>query len=134
MSVQKENTVLVVLFSIDGVLLVMNLVFAIYISIWYFCRLRVKGAFILLFYIFVDITTVARIGEVFFTIRNLWVHREDPDFYELLENGPYIEIFRSLAYLSFFGLGLVVVSTMFQIGISLQVLSQEINSLSARRR
>ena len=71
MTVQKENTILVVLFAIDWVLLLMNLIFAIYISIWYFFRLRVKGAFILLFYIFVDMTTLARIFEVSFIIRNL---------------------------------------------------------------
>ena len=71
MTVQKENTILVVCFAIDWVLLLMNLIFAIYISIWYFFRLRVKGAFILLFYIFVDMTTVARIFEVSFIIRNL---------------------------------------------------------------
>ena len=119
MTVQKENTVLVILFSIDWVLLILNLIFAIYISIWYFFRLRVKGAFILLFYIFVDLTTIARILEVSFIIRNLRINKENADFYEKLEYGEYIEEFRSLAYLTFFGLGLVVVSTMFQIGISL---------------
>ena len=71
MTVQKENTILVVLFAIDWVLLLMNLIFAIYISIWYFFRLRVKGAFILLFYIFVDMTTISRILEMSFIIRNL---------------------------------------------------------------
>ena len=45
-----------------------------------------------------------------------------------------MEISRSIAYLTFLGLGLVVVSTMFQIAISLQILSLEINALSAKRR
>ena len=59
------------LFSFDGVLLLLNLIFAVYISIWYFFRLGVKGQFILLFYIFVDLTTIARIVEIIFIVMDL---------------------------------------------------------------
>ena len=68
--------VLMVLFSLDGLLLFLNLIFAVYISIWYFFRLRVKGAFILLFYIFVDMTTIARILEIIFIIVDLYENRK----------------------------------------------------------
>ena len=75
--------VLMVLFSLDGLLLFLNLIFAVYISIWYFFRLRVKGAFILLFYIFVDMTTVARILEIIFIIVDLYENRK-VNFYEAI--------------------------------------------------
>ena len=120
------------LFSLDLVLLLANLIFAIYISIYYFVRLKVKGAFILLFYIFVDLTTIARILEISFILADL-VNNRDGNFYAAITE-KRVEICRSIAYLTFFGLGLVVVSTMFQIGISLQILSLEINALSAKRR
>ena len=71
-----EYKVLMVLFSLDGLFLLLNLIFAIYISIWYFFRLRVKGPFILLFYIFVDLTTIARISEITFILLDLAANRK----------------------------------------------------------
>ena len=124
---KTEYVTLMVLFSLDGILLVLNLLFAIYISIVYFFRLRVKGAFILLFYIFVDLTTIARIFEITFLVTNLHKN-ERKDFYNSLHTEGKVEISRSIAMLTFIGLGLVVVSTMFQIAISLQILSMEIDA------
>ena len=103
---------LIILFSVDGVLLLLNLIFAIYISIWYFFRLKVKGPFILLFYIFVDLTTIARIFEMIFIVISLHENRHSDQFYSHL-NDQHIERLRSIAYLTFLCLALVVVSTMF---------------------
>ena len=128
-----EYTILMILFSMDGILLLLNLLFAVYISIFYFFRLKVKGAFILLFYIFVDLTTIARISEITFIVMNLYAHRHI-DFYEDLHKTTTVEYSRSIAMLTFLGLCIVVIATMFQIAVSLQVLSMEIDPLTAKRR
>ena len=91
MNLKTENTILVYLYSFDGVLLILNLIFAVYISIWYFFRLRVKGAFIILFYIFVDLTTVARIFEMYCIVRNLMNNKDNVEFYKELENDKRVE-------------------------------------------
>ena len=130
----KEVTALIVLFATDCALLLFNLVFALYISARYFCRLHVRGPFIILFYVFVDLTTVFRLIEMVFILVELVQHDAGKTKIVSLFTEKKVEYCRSIAYVAFLGVGLVVVSTMFQIGLSLQVVSSEIDAAVAQRR
>ena len=122
---KKEVIALTVLFSIDCALLFFNLIFALYISAVYFCRLQVKAPFIILFYVFADLTTFFRLVECIFIVVDL-VHHDGEDQIIYLFTETKVEICRSVAYLTFLGVGIVVVSTMFQIALSLRMVSGEI--------
>ena len=118
---------MIVLFSADCALLLFNLIFALYISARYFCKLHVKSPLVILFYIFVDLTTIFRLIEMVFILVDLVKHDSGEDKIASLFTEKPVEICRSIAYVAFLGVGVVVVSTMFQIGLSLQVVSNEID-------
>ena len=88
----------------------------------------------ILFYIFVDLTTVFRLIEMVFILVDLVKHDTGEDKIASLFTEKRVEICRSIAYVAFLGVGVVVVSTMLQIGLSLQVVSNDIDSQVAKKR
>ena len=119
----QENEVLslIILFSIDCVILTFNLAFALYISVNYFCRLRVKAPLIILFYVFADLTTFFRLVEMVFILLVLLKYDNSESKILRLFTETKVEICRSIAYLTYLAVGMIVVSTMFQIGLSLRM-------------
>ena len=130
---QREVITLIALFSIDCAMLFFNLIFALYISAWYFCRLQVKAPLIIFFYIFADLTTFFRLIEIVFILVDL-VQHDGRDKIVYLFTETKVEICRSIAYLTFLAVGLVVVSTMFQIALSLRMVSGQIDLHVAYKR
>ena len=118
---------LIILFSVDCAILTFNLIFALYISIIYFCRLRVKAPLIILFYVFADLTTLFRLVEMVFVLLDLLQYDDSESKILRLFTEPKVEICRSIAYLTYLTVGVIVVSTMFQIGLSLRMVSGEID-------
>ena len=114
---------------IDGILMVCNLVFAAFILLRLLIPLRIKGTFIVSFYVVSIFLTVMRLVEVSKMIADEQTLQWEFVYREL----DFFRVCAIIATVSFFTLGLFVISTMFQIGVSIQVMIKDVESVTAKR-
>ena len=100
---------------ISEITLFLNLALATYILLRMIIPLKIKGVFILQFYLISIILTILRITEV-------WCILQDPsrDMWEYTwTEADFYRISAISATCFFYALGLLVISTMFQIAVSI---------------
>ena len=95
--------------GIDCVLMAFNLGFAAYICIRLLVPLRIKGTFIIQFYLVSVLFTVMRIIEV----SNMIADPNQSQWEDGFDNYTFLRVDAILATCTFFALGLLVISTMF---------------------
>ena len=102
-----------------------NLLFGSYIILKLLMPLKIKGSFIIAFYVVSFLMTILRILEVSFCI-----HNPDTQDWEYGYKGvTFFRIVAITATLSSFALGLVIISTMYQLALSIRVMVGDVDYL-----
>ena len=103
---------------ITDVALVLNLALATYILLRFIIPLKIKGVFIVQFYVVSVMLTIARICEVSSVIYDPHIDRWETKWAPL----TFYRFSAMASIILFFAIGLLVTSTMFQIATSIQVM------------
>ena len=103
---------------VTDVLLALNLSIATYILVRLIIPLKIKGVFIVQFYVVSVLLTLLRMFEVTCLIRDPRADMWEYSWHEL----SFFRLSGITATCTFYALGLLVISTMFQIAVSIQVM------------
>ena len=110
--------------------MVINLILAAYILLRLIIPLKIKGVFIIQFYVVSMIMTALRFIESIGLIINPGAQRWE---YKQNTSNNMFSYFSIAAAISFYALGCLVTSTMFQIAVSIRVMLQTITPQTAKR-
>ena len=106
---------------VTDVLLALNLSIATYILLRLIIPLKIKGVFIVQFYVVSILLTLLRVFEVTCLIRDPRADMWEYSWHDL----SFFRLSGITATCTFYALGLLVISTMFQIAVSIQVMLGE---------
>ena len=107
-----------------------NLIFGLYIIIKHLIPLKIKGTFIVSFYAASCFMTIMRIIELGYCIYD----PSTQDWEYGYGGSTFYRVVAIIATLSSFGLGLLMISTMYQIALSIKVLVGDVGYQEGKKR
>ena len=126
---EQEKSIQIVC-AVNIALMATNILFGLYIIFKHLILLKIKGTFIVSFYAVACLMTIARIIEVGYCIYD----PSTQDWEYGYGGSTFFRVIAIIATLSSFGLGLLMISTMYQIALSIKVLVGDVNYLEGKKR